>query len=70
MVMDEDLEYVQASILQADDIELSEIIQSVIRRYGVLHPDWEVMFLSLPRDDPHARHRCVEETIAFLRQNM
>ena len=54
----------------ADDIELSEIIQSVIRRYGVLHPDWEVMFLYLPRDDPHARHRCVEETIAFLRLNM
>ena len=53
-------------IKKSDDTQLSEIIQSVIRKYGVLHPGWEIIFLSLPRDDPEARRKCVEETVAFL----
>ena len=35
-------------IEQADDFEINEIIQAVIRRYKLVFPDWEIIFLSLP----------------------
>ena len=39
----------------ADDIILNELIQSVIRRYRILHPDWEVLFYSLHRGGDERR---------------
>ena len=52
----------------ADDIELSKIILEVITRYGILHPDWEIVFLSLPKDEPEERERCIHAAAAMLRQ--
>ena len=50
-----------AKISTADSSELSQITQAVVARYGVLFPDDEVFFLSLPIEDQ-------AERAAILRQ--
>lgn len=42
------LDEVLLKIEQADDVEISRIIQAIIHRYKAVYPDWEVLFLSLP----------------------
>lgn len=49
------MEELLTQIEQADDIGISRIIQAVIRRYGRVYPDHEVVFLSLPINDPEER---------------
>ena len=46
---------VLASIEQADDTQISQIIRAVIRRYGLVFPDWDVLFLSVPKDPTQRR---------------
>jgi hypothetical protein len=53
-------------ITEADDIALSEIVQAVIKRYGVLHSDWEIMFLSLPKYDVEERNRILRSVSEIL----
>lgn len=53
-------------IENADDSEISEIINAVVRRYGRVYPDWDVMFLSV-RKDPEKRKEDVEGIIRMLR---
>ena len=60
-----DLQDILLQIEQADDTEISEIIQAVIRRYKTVFPDWEVVFLSLPLE-PAARTAVLEQTIEQL----
>lgn len=57
---------VLSKIVQADDIEISEIIKAVIRRYEAAYPDWEIIFLSLPKHDPVERCQRIEEALKFL----
>ena len=38
-------------ICQADADQLSEIIQAIVQRYGQINPNWEVSFLSFPKND-------------------
>lgn len=61
------LDDVLTKIAQANDLEISEIIQAVIRRYSRVFPDWEVVFLSLPLQ-PDERKKLLEQTIAQLRK--
>ena len=37
-------------ILLASDKELNQILDAVTRRYCRLFPDWDILFLSLPRE--------------------
>jgi hypothetical protein len=53
-------------ITEADDIALSEIVQAVVKRYGVLHSDWEIMFLSLPKYDVEERNRILRSVSEIL----
>ena len=50
---------VLASIEQADDTQISQIIRAVIRRYGLVFPDWDVLFLSIPKDPSQRRLQLV-----------
>ena len=52
----------------AEDTELSKITLEIIARYSILHPDWEIVFLSLPKNDPGERERCIRAAAAMLRQ--
>ena len=53
-------------IRQADDCQVSEIIQGLIARYKEVHPDWEVTFLALPKNDPDERKNVIQGTLHFL----
>jgi hypothetical protein len=63
-----DMDDVLKIIRLAEDTELSKITLEIIARYGILHPDWEIVFLSLPKDDPEERERCIHAAAAMLRQ--
>lgn len=54
--LDEILKFID----QANANQLSEIIQVVIQRYGQISPDWEVNFLSLPKNDPVRRQQMLQ----------
>jgi hypothetical protein len=62
-----DFRDILAGIEQANDLEISQIIQAVIRRYKTVFPDWEVIFLSLPLQ-PETRAELLEEAIAQLKK--
>ena len=52
-------------IAGADDDEISQIIQEVIRRYGQVYPDWEVAFVALPKD-PQKRAERAAALLEFI----
>ena len=54
------------AIANADHAMLSEIVQAVIKRYAILHPDWEILFLSLPKHDRKERERILSDVFKIL----
>lgn len=60
---------VLTKIRQADDIEINQIINAVTQRYKEVFPDWEVTFLSLPKNDPDACLRELELIAEFVRNH-
>lgn len=60
------MEELLAQIEQADDIQISRIIRAVIRRYGIVYPDHEVVFLSLPTNDPVERELVLRNAMMML----
>ena len=61
------LENILERIEQADDFEINEIIQAVIRRYKLVFPDWEIIFLSLPVQSEE-RKLLLDQTIDQLKK--
>ena len=47
-------------IAQADDGQLNEITSALTARYKTLFPDWEVVYLALPLQDPERREQLWE----------
>ena len=47
-------------IRSADSLDLSEIVQAVVRRYGCLFAEEEVVFLSMPKHDREERRRIIQ----------
>ena len=58
---------VLAAIEQADDTQISQIIRAVIRRYSFIFPDWDVLFLSIPKD-PSQRRLQLEQMLEHLKE--
>ena len=56
-------------INRADSSELSEIVQEVLRRYGKLFAQEEVVFLSLPRHDLQERQRIIQSVLQIEQQH-
>lgn len=54
-----DLPYILNWIKTADDYEISQMILAIVKRYSKVYPDWEVMFLSLPKDPEERREQLV-----------
>ena len=54
------LEDIILFISQADDTQLNDITSALTARYKVLFPDWEVVYLSLPLQDPERREQLWE----------
>ena len=55
-----EISHVLSYIAQADDGQLNEITSALTARYKVLFPDWEVVYLSLPLQDPERREQLWE----------
>ena len=63
--------YLRDTLMQiekANDLEINEIIHALIRRYQKVYPGWEVVFLSLPKDDPAERKRILEHALHLDQQ--
>ena len=45
---------------QADDFEINEIIAAVRSRFAANFPEWEVLFISCPKNDPIQRSQTLE----------
>ena len=54
------LEDIILFISQSDDTQLNEITSALTARYKTLFPDWEVVYLALPLQDPERRERLWE----------
>ena len=54
------LEDIILFISQADDTQLNDITSALTARYKVLFPDWEVVYLALPLQDPERREQLWE----------
>ena len=57
------IRWVLSIIESANDAETDQIVQAVIRRYGTIYPGWEIIFLSLPKDDAVQRRRMLENIL-------
>ena len=53
-------------IERADDHTITRIIQAVIRRYGAVYPDQEIVFLSLPLGVPEERRMILRHALEAL----
>ena len=63
------MEQILSDIQQADSAQLNDIILTVVARYRQLYPGWEVMFLSLPKDDADLRRKTVDRVCALLKES-
>ena len=63
------LQMLSEYINHTEDVELSEIIQTAIHRYSQIHPGWEIMFLSLPKNDPVLRQKTIDGVYSILKRN-
>jgi len=55
-------------IEKASETELNEVISKVIQLYSTKYPDQEIMFLSLPKNDPQERKRTLDTMYRILSQ--
>ena len=60
-----DIPTVLKIIQQADDTELNLMLDAITQRYAILHPNWEIAFLSWPLEDPEARKRLLEFALKY-----
>ena len=59
-----ELEKIKKFISQTDDDELlKQIINEAIKRWGSMYPDWEIVMMTTPRNDPQAKKDLI--TYAF-----
>lgn len=58
---------VKKLIQNSDELVLSDAILAIVKRYGQLHSDWDVCFLSLPKD-PEERKEQLERVLYQISQ--
>ena len=49
----------------ADDTELNQMLDAIAERYKIVHPDYDIIFLSLPHGDPQARKRLLTFALKY-----
>ena len=58
--MNESLHAILDYILDADSDQLNQVVQAIIDRYTLIAPDWDIAFLSLPKNDPVQRQQMLQ----------
>ena len=51
----------------ADDYEIQEIMDAVRKRFEVAFPDWEVLYISCPKNNGEERKRTLEYLNRYFR---
>ena len=64
--MDVSLEDVLKCIETANDYEINEIMEAVRKRFSAAFPDWEVIYLSCPKNDATQRKQTLEIITKYL----
>lgn len=64
------LEQLLYRIRNCDATELDPICDAVQRRYSVLFPDWEVVFLSMPGGSPENRREQGRRLIEYIQKHL
>ncbi len=54
-------------IMKSDGDFLFDVIQKTVIRFLQLHPEEELLVLSLPKHDTRERSRCIDEMVSFLK---
>ena len=62
ITLDEILERIET----ADNFEISKIMEAVQKRFCIAFPDWEVIYLSCPKNDPVQRKQTLDALIAYF----
>ena len=60
-----DIDMMLMMIRKADDTALNQMLDAITERYHILHPDWEVVFLSWPLYDSNAKKRLLEFALKY-----
>ena len=55
-----DMKKVLESIRNADTTEIGDILEAAVQRKRELYPEWEMVYLALPKNDPQERKRTLE----------
>lgn len=55
-------------INQADYTDLNEFIQAIVRRYHRLFPDFDIVFLSMPKGDEAQRETALRQALQMPEQ--
>ena len=66
---DFELEEVLAYIEDADALEIDPILNAITRRYCRLFPDWDILFLSLPREPEQRKHQ-LEQMLEHIKADV
>jgi len=54
-------------IESADDHEIEQIMDAVRKRFAVAFPDWEVLYISCPKNNGEERKRTLEYLNRYFR---
>ena len=65
-VINMELQELLERIHSADDYEITQIVSAVTARYAQRYPDYETMFLTLPKTNPEERRNIVETALRTL----
>ena len=55
-------------IENADSLVLNDVLAAVHKRYGYLFPDWEMIFMSLPKMATEERNMELDKMIAVIKK--
>ena len=65
-MIEKGIENILTAIEHANDIQISQIIRAVIRRYNLVFPEWDILFLSIPKE-PDQRRAQLEDMLEHLK---
>ena len=54
------------NIRSANVTEIDDILKLAVERRRELFPDWDMVYLALPKNDPEERKRTIDQALIWL----
>lgn len=61
------MEHISVLIENASQQELQILMDAIQDRYAQLFPDWDILYMALPKADPQQREHLVNQIIKKIR---